>query len=141
MKSANDTSGASLVIDASALVRAAVDGQPEALAALRSVRRGQRRALAPDLIWAEVTNALVVRVRAGRVTVPQAGEILADLLALPIETSPMSELAAAVLPTALAHGLSAYDACHLVLAEAAEATLITADRRLAERAPRAELID
>jgi predicted nucleic acid-binding protein len=49
-------------------------------------------------------------------------------------------LAIAALPRALASGLSGYDALYLVLAEAADATLVTADRRLAAAASRAELI-
>jgi predicted nucleic acid-binding protein len=36
--------------------------------------------------------------------------------------------------------MSGYDALYLVLADATDATLVTADRRLAEAASRAELV-
>jgi predicted nucleic acid-binding protein len=49
-------------------------------------------------------------------------------------------MAMASLARALETGLSAYDACYLVLADAADATLVTADRRLADAAAKAELI-
>lgn len=55
----------------------------------------------------------------------------------------MSEIGKLVLPAvgpALARGLSVYDACYAVLAEAEDAVLVTADRRLAEAVTRAELI-
>ena len=65
---------------------------------------------------------------------------LSALLDLPIRSYELRELAAASLPRAVATGLSAYDACYLVLAEALDAVLVTADRRLAEAALQAELL-
>ena len=41
---------------------------------------------------------------------------------------------------AISQGLSVYDACYAVLAEAEDAVLVTADRRLAAAATRAELV-
>ena len=63
---------------------------------------------------------------------------LAHSMAFPSRPAP--SLALAALLRALASGGSGYDAYYLVLAEAADATLVTADRRLAEAASRAELI-
>ena len=61
-------------------------------------------------------------------------------LQLPIASEPTEVLALGALPRALAAGMSGYDALYLVLADATDATLVTADRRLAEAASRAELI-
>ena len=46
----------------------------------------------------------------------------------------------AALPKARVTDLSVYDACYVVLAEAADAVLVTADRRLAEAYDRVELL-
>jgi predicted nucleic acid-binding protein len=79
-------------------------------------------------------------VRVGSVT-PTAGTAgLALLVGLPLESRSVRPLAALALDRALSTGLSAYDACYLVLAEAADATLVTADVRLAAAAGKAELI-
>jgi predicted nucleic acid-binding protein len=52
----------------------------------------------------------------------------------------LHELAPPALAVALARRVSAYDACYLVLAEAANAVLVTADRALADLAPRSALL-
>src|SRR5207247_7487637 len=96
-------------------------------------------AAAPELIWAEVTHALLRYVRGGFMSVEAAQERLVWLLGVPIVLESPAAFAPAALSRAVDYGLSTYDAFYLVLAEAADATLITADRRLAERAPRAEL--
>jgi predicted nucleic acid-binding protein len=62
------------------------------------------------------------------------------LVALPIESRRVREMAGAALNRARETGVSAYDACYLVLAEAAYATLVTADARLAAAARKAHLI-
>jgi predicted nucleic acid-binding protein len=94
----------------------------------------------PDVIWVEVAHALRRYVGAGLVERPAAARGLAWLTGLPVESMPIRPFAPVVLARALETGLSAYDACYLVLAEAADATLVTADVRLAEAASKAELI-
>ncbi len=128
------------VFDASLLVRAAVDENPAARRWTSRSESGETTALAPDLIWAEVVHAFVRYVRGGHLTAESAHERLLWLLQLPIQSEPIESLALAALPRALASGGSGYDAYYLVLAEAADATLVTADRRLAEAAFSAELI-
>ena len=97
-------------------------------------------AFAPDLLWPEVTNALRRYVVAKSFSRADAHDALDAARRLPITLQSTFELAPATLETALDYGLSAYDACYVALAEVLEGVLVTADRRLAEAAPRAELI-
>ena len=69
---------------------------------------------------------------------PGAG--LAYALRAPIEPASLDLLAEPALAVALTRSVSVYDACYIVLAEAAGAALVTADRRLAEAAEVAILI-
>lgn len=128
------------VVDASALIRAAVDNRFDAQDWLARIERRHVDALAPDLIWAEVSHALHRHVRAGRVVDRRAAEILLRLLGLPIVSRSLQPIAPAALAYAADRGISAYDAFYLALADAAGATLVTADRRLAAEAADAVLL-
>jgi len=97
------------------------------------------RFLVPSLFWLEVLNVLVRRYR---LTPAAVLEALVELDAAEIETleidRPMLLLA---MDAVIRHGLTAYDAAYLALAEAADAKLLTADVRLASAAgARAHLI-
>ncbi len=128
------------VFDASVLLRAAVEGDADALAWISRVELGDVEARAPGLIWAEVTHALTRYVRTNVLSPAQAQERSLWLLRLPLQSEPLEPLAAAALPVALTTGLSASDACYLALARAADGVLITADQRLADAAPNAVLL-
>jgi len=128
------------VFDASLLLRAGLDEGRAAREWTERVESGEIAARAPGLIWAEVVHTLVRYVRGGHVSAGHAQALLVKLLDLPIRIEPVAALASAALPRALAAGTSGYDALYLVLADAADATLVTADRLLAEAASRAELI-
>lgn len=128
------------VFDASVLVRAVLDESEAARKWTSRAETAEVHVLAPDLIWAEVTHAMRRLVRAGSMTTTVATGGLAWLTGLPLESRSVRPFAAVSLARALSTGLSAYDACYLVLAEAADATLVTADVRLAEAAGKAELI-
>jgi predicted nucleic acid-binding protein len=128
------------VFDASLLLRAAVVDDPAARRWTADAEAGTVLAFAPSLVWAEVVHALTRYVRAGYLSMDDAQERLVRLLQLPIASEPTEELALGALPRALAARMSGYDALYLVLADATDATLVTADRRLAEAASRAELI-
>jgi predicted nucleic acid-binding protein len=132
--------GQRAVIDSSAVVRALVSSQPDAQSWLSRIIDGRLEALAPDLVYAETGNALARYARAETVSLGRAVEILGVVCALPISTSTSQALAPASSVLALRHGVSAYDGHYLALAEAEEAVLVTADRRLADAATRSVLL-
>ena len=88
-------------------------------------------AIAPDLIWHELPNILLMAARRGRL--PQ-GEIVPSLLRLrrlPIETIEVSASGdTRLIDVASAHGLTAYDAAYLSLAEDRSLSFATADKAL-----------
>src|SRR5204863_6603092 len=86
---------------------------------------------APELMSIEVANGLRHAVRANIMDVRSARRFFASALRLPIVARSHRELAAPALDVALARGLSVYDATYLVLADALDAALVTADRTLA----------
>ena len=127
------------VFDASVVLRAAVAESPSArewLARLDADLHGH----APELIWIEVTNGLRRAVLAGIVETALARRFLGAALRLPITLRSHRDLALPAFDVALDRGLSVYDASYVVLAEALDAILVTADRTLASAAPEAELI-
>jgi predicted nucleic acid-binding protein len=138
--SARIVTAVSAVFDASVLIGAAVEGRDASQQWLRRLARREVRGLVPDLVWAEVANGFAKYVRAGALSAAAAVGAFADLRSLPFEARPLAPLAAGALPIALARGLTAYDACYVVLAEASDAVLVTADRRLAGAAAHADLI-
>jgi predicted nucleic acid-binding protein len=128
------------VFDASVLLRAVLVESEEALAWIERLQAGELEAVAPELIWAEVTSGLALEVRLRDLDAQLAAEALEALTALPLETRDLVSSAGAALAVAWSRGLSAYDAFYLALAEAADAVLVTADHKLANAATRAELI-
>ena len=123
------------VIDASVVLRRLRVRSPEATAIL-----GRGDLAAPSLIVAETTNGLAKDVRLAGMEPADAELLLREGLALPIELVPDQALAVDALRLAGELSLSSYDALYVALAERLREPLITADRRLAERYPRSELI-
>jgi len=105
--------------------------EPAGVEWLRRARYGRVRALAPDLIYAEVANSLAKYVRAQELEAEDAAKSLRLILELPLEITPLHRLAGEAFALALARRISAYDACYLVLSLAFGAALVTADRHLA----------
>lgn len=97
------------------------------------------KALAPAVWPLEVANALVVAERRGRLAPGEASRASMLLSALPIvvRTLTMSDVSEYVLPLALHHGLSIYDASYLAVAIIEGAPLATADGLLRDAAVRA----
>ncbi|MCX6377330.1 MAG: type II toxin-antitoxin system VapC family toxin [Armatimonadetes bacterium] len=85
----------------------------------------------PDLFFIECANVLWKKVRRGEYPETSASENLADLRALDLPTTPTSELMERALRIACLHGITAYDACYVALAEQLDVPLLTADSRLA----------
>lgn len=123
-----------VVLDASAAL-ALVRGEPSGDQVARHLRRrleaGDAILVAP-LFWLEVVNVLARRYRL------EPGEVLEavdELEQLGIETGDAGRpMTLGVIDAMARSGLSAYDAAYLVLAEASDASLLTADAALAAAA-------
>lgn len=116
-----------LVVDASVLVPAVADDGTDGRRFRRRLR-GETVA-GPDLLRIEVTSVLRRHLQAGRLTIDQADAALSDVVDFPVRVFPTAPLLPRVWD--LRDNLSAYDACYVALAEALDAPLLTADRRLA----------
>jgi len=87
-------------------------------------------ALVPSLWRYEVTNVLIVGQRRGRLTEAQAIRFLTLLRRLPIRTDGAEPDPKALLAVADRHGLSAYDAAYLELAQRKGLEVATQDKHL-----------
>jgi predicted nucleic acid-binding protein len=128
------------VFDASVVVRALAVREPAARAWVGRLLAGETQVAAPDLIHAEVAQAMVGYVRAGELSPGAAARRLDLARALPFEIAATGLLVGAALPLALDLGLSAYDACYVALARSLDALLVTADRALAGSFERSVLL-
>ncbi|MBA3718039.1 MAG: type II toxin-antitoxin system VapC family toxin [Actinobacteria bacterium] len=128
------------VFDASALVRALRTRHPKAREWRARAVRGEVRAIAPDLVFAEVGNAFLVEHRAGGMPASEVAASLERLVRIPVAVVSTKELVRDAAAIASARRLSLYDACYVALAEANDAVLVTADRKLAGACARSELL-
>jgi predicted nucleic acid-binding protein len=129
------------VFDASALVRAATAPEDDAADAwVAALAAGEIEGLAPDLVYAEVANALWLHVRSSVLSAADADEKLRLLIELPLRIASLRSLAADALALAIKRSLTVYEATYIVLAETADAMLVTADQRLARAAARPALL-
>lgn len=89
-------------------------------------------AVVPAIWPVEVTNALIVGERRKRLTEAQTARFVQLLGQLPIEvdTPPSTIIFGAVLSSARRHGLSAYDASYIEVAERHGLSLASLDTRL-----------
>lgn len=118
-----------LVVDASVALKWYLNDEPHADAA-RALLNTSETLIAPDLVIAEVCNAAWLCVRANRIRGAQAQEIarsVADIFDTLVSGSDLAERAMTI-AVELDH--VAYDCFYLALAEAQDAPLVTADRRL-----------
>jgi predicted nucleic acid-binding protein len=116
-----------LVVDASAIVAALVDGG-QAGDWVTSRIRGERL-VAPHLMPVEVANVLRRAELAGDVSADVAALAHHDLMHLPVDLAPYAPFAERIWD--LRTSLTAYDAWYVAMAEAVDAPLLTIDRRLA----------
>lgn len=119
------------VFDASVAVKWFV--ADDLLAAPALAARGEFEPAAPSLIQIEVANALWKYLRAGRVDlddVIESVEVLGKIMVL----YPDDDLLAPAQRLAAQLTHSVYDCLYLSLAQRLSCPLVTADRRLAERA-------
>jgi len=117
-----------IVVDASVVVTALADDGDDG-DRVRQRLRGERL-VAPHLIDLEVASAWRRLAAAGRIDERRVALALADLLALRLERVGHARLLGRCWE--LRTNLTIYDAAYVALAEALDAALVTADRRLAE---------
>lgn len=94
------------------------------------MRLAGERLAAPELVDLEVASVWRRTARAGGLGGRRAGQALADLAGLPLARAPHQPLMSRIWE--LRDNLTPYDAAYVALAEALEAHLLTADRRLAQ---------
>jgi predicted nucleic acid-binding protein len=87
----------------------------------------------PDLFYVESANILWKQVQRGSATDVQVTAHYAALAALPLQRTPTFDLAADALAIAAAHGITAYDACYVALAQRHGIFLLTADQKLVRK--------
>lgn len=126
---------AGFVVDASVVCCWALPDETSAVAEAALDILQSTDATAPDLLWHEVRNVLMLARRRKRIKFALVAEGLHKLRGLPITTSPLAS-DTLILTLAERHGLTAYDAAYLALAVEQELPLATLDRKLAEAAAR-----
>jgi predicted nucleic acid-binding protein len=129
-----------IVLDASAFLRAAMEEKDVARLWIAAVDAGEVSGTVPEHFHVEVANALRAYVRAGRMRAAVAAELVTRCLDLPLAARPARDLIPAALARSLQLELTVYDVAYIVLAEAADAVLVTADRQLARAYDRVELV-
>jgi predicted nucleic acid-binding protein len=129
-----------VVFDASVFVAAAARLETPALEWIRRAMRREVVVAVPDLVFVEVGNALGVYVCNATLTLGGAIRRVAFVRRIPLEIRAIESLVEPAVGLAISRGLTVYDACYAVLAEAEGVVLVTADQRLAAAVSRAELI-
>ncbi|MFZ7127391.1 MAG: type II toxin-antitoxin system VapC family toxin [Desulfobacterales bacterium] len=130
------------IVDTSALVRLFIpDGPvPDGLEAFfRKVEAGHSRALAPGILAAEVASVVLKKQRLGELNIEEAGSVLGEMTAIPIEMAPHLPLVEDAYNLAQQNSLTIYDALFLALALEHNAVFFTADDRLARAAEAIQL--
>jgi predicted nucleic acid-binding protein len=128
------------VFDASVFLRTLLEREASAVEWVRRAMRREISVAVPDLIFAEVGNVLSRYTRDATLSLDGALRRISLVLRIPLEVRELRILIAPAVGVASSRGLSVYDACYAVLAEAQDAVLVTADRRLAAAVARAELV-
>jgi predicted nucleic acid-binding protein len=118
-----------IVIESSAMVNALVGEpvDPNLLALL-----ADEELHAPTLLDFEVASALRGHVLGGKLDQVRLDDAVDDFTAFRIERHPMTDLLGHIL--ALRDNFTVYDAAYLVLAQALEAPIVSADAKLKEAA-------
>ena len=119
-----------IVVDASAMVAALIDGGPEGAWALEKVLSAS--VASAHLMPAEVAQTLRREASRRNVSDDVASMAHADLATMPVELFPYLPFATRVWE--LRRTITAYDAWYVALAEVLDAPLVTLDRKLARAA-------
>lgn len=119
-----------LVVDASILIKLFIN-EPGSRQAAAAVKKKAGELLAPDLLWAEVGNALWKYVRRDELTPAEAQRLLADMTQTPIQLIAASDLVESALRLAIETDRTVYDCLYLSAAVHSNGVLLTADMRFA----------
>jgi predicted nucleic acid-binding protein len=122
----------SIVLDAS--VAAKLYFQEPLSAQAAAAVRAADSIVAPELLLIELASLASKRVRRGHIPIGQARSAVYSVGGLLDEVTRIVDLAPRAFELAAQHGLSAYDAAYLALAEARGFRVLTADVRLVTRA-------
>lgn len=125
-----------LVVDASVAAKwfLPAEDEPHANTAARLLKRyvsGDVRFIVPDLFWAELGNIFWKAVRQGRWSRSRAEEAIRLVQTRSFPTIPTKKLLEDALQISTSFDRSVYDSLYVALAIVSNATLITADERLA----------
>lgn len=121
------------VVDASVAIKLFIEqegsAQAEALFDRLSTQPGTELYV-PELFFAECANVLWQYVRRANYPPDTAKVNLARLRGLSLQTVAIQEIVCEALEIAIAHNISAYDACYVELSERLQLPLVTADQKL-----------
>lgn len=104
--------------------------------AARRYLRGDHALVAPDLLPAELGNAVWKRVRRGDISRPEGKQILSGFWMVPLELHPSRKLLDVALDIGASTGRTVYDCLYLAVALLNGCRLVTADRRFFEQTRR-----
>ena len=121
------------VVDASVAIKLFIEQegskQAEVLFA-RLITEPDTELYVPELFYAECANVLWQYVRRADYPAAEAKASLLRLKALMLQKKPIPELVNEALDIAIAHTISAYDACYVELSRRLKVPLVTADNKL-----------
>ena len=124
-----------IILDASVAAKWFVlPGEPyeaQAIDLLQRQLRGEIQFFVPDLFWAEIGNVLLKATRRNRCTPDQAEQSIRLVRKQDLTTFPCVEYLEQSFSIARQFGCSFYDSIYVALAVESNATLITADEKLA----------
>jgi predicted nucleic acid-binding protein len=126
-----------VILDASVAAKVCITESDSVSA--RALARSGTQLIAPELIFAEVANVAVKRLRRGDIPLDIAEAMMISVVSLVHEAVPIAGLVGRAFALAADHGLSAYDAIYVALAEERGCDLVTADMRLIARVSQAGL--
>lgn len=124
------------VVDASVACSWVLPDETSIIADTAYSRLETAGAVAPDLLWHEIRNVLMMTFRRKRISFAMVAACMGKLRLLPIETSTTTASDQFVLALAERHGLTAYDAAYLALAMELALPLATLDKQLITAASR-----
>jgi predicted nucleic acid-binding protein len=120
---------ASYVVDASVISQYLITDTytNNATALFRQLRRGDRLYV-PEFCRLECVNVVWKQVRFQSMSQADAEQLILDLMALPLRTTPVASLYTEALQIGLKHQLAVYDSVYIALAQHLNHPLITIDQ-------------